>query len=57
MILIILKLITLKRHQTNDSSLFGLGGNAVGIERQGRVFGGCFGGDTLALSGGIGAGV
>lgn len=57
MILIILKLITLKRHQADNGSLLRLGGHAVRIERLRRVLGGRFGGGALALCGGVVAGV
>lgn len=53
MILVILELITLKRHQTDHGRLLRLRGNLISIEGQGRVLGRYFGGGALALCGGV----
>lgn len=57
MILVILEIITFKRHQTDDSRLLRLRGDIVGLEGLGGEFGGLFGGGALALCWGVIAGV
>lgn len=57
MILIILKIQRLKRHQAQHGRLFGFAGYAVGIEGLRRVLGGCFCGGAFAGGRGVVAGV
>lgn len=57
MILVILKIIRFKRHQTDNGSLLRLGGNIIGIERLRGELGCLFGGCAFAFCGGIVAGL
>jgi hypothetical protein len=56
MVLIVLEIIALECHQTDDGSLLGFGSNLVGIERLGRELGCLFGGSAFAFCGGVVAG-
>lgn len=57
MILIILEIPRLKRHQAQDGGLFGFAGYIVGSEGFGRVIGGCFGGGAFPGGWGVVTGV